>query len=97
MKLKLLLLAIEVCQLKLVSMSETRETGTGSQDTDRVAAAKLELKLSPPVVFEGNGIRLTCLNSRINRIRLRGPKTLQALQQCLIPENNLKEETSLSR
>ena len=88
-------LLIEVCQLK--TLEETREVGCDCKDVDKVAAVKLELKLSPPLMFEGKGIRLTCLDSRINRIRLRGPKTLQALQQCLIPENNLKQDACLSR
>ena len=88
-------LLIEVCQLKAVE--EIREAGCDCQDLDRVSVVKLELKLSSPVMFEGNGIRLTCLDSRINRIRLRGPKTLPALQQCLIPENNFKEGSCLSR
>ena len=92
---QLLDLLIEVCQLK--SVEAIREAECDDKDIDRVAAAKLELKLSPPVLFEGKGIRLSCLDSRINRFRLRGPKTLQALQQCLISENNLKEDSCLSR
>ena len=92
---QLLDLLIEVCQLKPVEA--IKESECDCKDVDRVAAAKLELKLSPPALFEGKDIRLTCLDTRINRIRLRGPKTLQALQQCLIPENNLKEDSCLSR
>ena len=92
---QLLDLLIEVCQLK--PLEPTREAGCECKDTDEVSVAKLEGKLSPPVLFEGEGIRLTCLESRVNRVRLRGPKTLQALQQCLIPENNLKEDSCLSR
>ena len=92
---QLLDLLIEVCQLK--SVEAIREAGCDCKDIDEVSAAKLELKISPPVLFEGEGIRLTCLNNRVNRIRLRGPKTLQALQQCLISENNLKEDSCLSR
>ena len=88
----------DLFHLKAVEAVEAvEEKDPEHKEIDRVGAEKLELKLTTPTSFEGENIRLTLLDNRLNRIRLRGPKSLQALQQCLIAEDNLGEGSALVR
>ena len=85
----------EVFHLKPVEAM--KEQDLNCEEVDRVGASKIELKLTAPISYKAEMISLTLLDNRLNRIRLRGPKTLQALQQCLIPENKWREDSCLDR
>ena len=85
---------LELEKVKDVNM----EPGDPPASSDKVGLVKLSPKLASPAVMRGaEGIRVTLLENRLNRFRLRGPLSLAALRKCLVPCHTLDEENQSSR